>query len=372
METCTNPDVLKVIFFIKQLLDILFFIVPIGLIVMLGIDFFKNVAAAKEDDMKKNLSIAIKRLIYCVCIFFIPTVVNLLTKIISDSLEDTSINYAECLVNANSDKINQLIDTEAQTALEKAKSDKTMTSVLEAEDAINKKSDKSEKETMLSELKTIKDEIINDSKKKQEDNTEARPSVDGSSGNSSGSTSGGASHLDSGTQGTYFAPIQGVSGATFGSTSSTAGCANNASHDLSGVPSGTPIYAGIDGTAEFKQTYSTQVVSGKKVLTSYGNQVRIIASDGTTIIYAHLLKFADGISAPVTDSCPKKNGSPPCPASTYQSITTISDTKTVKKGDLIGYLGDTGNSTGPHLHVEIHKNGGRNCVTDPWSAFGMK
>lgn len=371
MEACTNPDVLKVIFFIKQLLDIVFFIVPIGLIVMLGIDFFKNVSAAKEEDMKKNLSIAIKRLIYCVCIFFIPTVVNLLTKIISDSLEDTSINYAECLVNANSDKINQLIDTEAQTALEKAKSDKTMTSVLEAEDAINKKSDKSEKETMLNELKTIKNEIINNSKKNQEDNTEVRPSVDGSSGSSSGSTSGGSSHLDSGTQGTYFAPVQGVTG-YFGSTGSTAGCSNSVSHDLSGIASGTPIYAGMDGEAQFIQTYSTQVVSGKKVLTSYGNQVRITASDGTSIIYAHLLKFADGIKAPVTESCPKKNGSPPCPASTYPSTSTTSDTKQVKKGDLIGYLGDTGNSTGPHLHVEIHKNGGRSCVTDPWSAFGMK
>ena len=372
MEACTNPDVLKVIFFIKQLLDIVFLIVPIGLILMLGIDFFKNVSASKEDDMKKNLSIAIKRLIYCVCIFFIPTIVSLLTKIVSDSLEDTSINYAECLVNANSDKINQLIDEQAQTALEKAKSDKTMANVLEAEDAINKKSDKSEKETMLSELKTIKDEIISDSKKNQEDNTEVRPSVDGSSGNSSGSTSGGTSHLDSGTQGTYFAPIQGVSGATFGGESETGGCDNTASHDLSGVPSGTPIYAGIDGTAEFKQTYSSQVVSGKKVLTSYGNQVKITASDGTTIIYGHLLKFADGISTTITETCPKKGTSQPCPAKVYQSITIISDTKTVKKGDLIGYLGDTGNSTGPHLHVEIHQKGSGNCVKDPWSAFGMK
>ncbi len=369
MDACTNPEVLKVIFFIKQLLDIVFFIVPIGLLLMLGIDFFKNVTAAKEDDMKKNLNIAIKRIIFCVCIFFVPTIVSLLTKMVSDALEDTSINYALCLTNANSDKINELIDEQAQEALAKAKSDKTMANVLEAEDAINKKSDKSEKETMLKELETLKEEILDESKKTQTDNEEARPSVDTST--SSTTTTGETSHLDSGTQGTYFAPIQGISG-TFGSTSSTAGCANNVSHDLSGIASGTSIYAGIDGTAEFKQTYSTQVVSGKKVLTSYGNQVRIIASDGTTIIYAHLLKFADGISAPITETCPKKGTSPPCPASTYQSITTISDTKTVKKGDLIGYLGDTGNSTGPHLHVEIHPQGGRNCVTDPWSAFGMK
>jgi murein DD-endopeptidase MepM/ murein hydrolase activator NlpD len=370
MEACTNPDVLKVIFFAKELLDIVFLIVPMGLLLMLGIDFFKNVSAGKEEDMKKNLNIAIKRIIFCVCIFFVPTIVSLLTKIVSDALEDTSINYALCLTNANSDKINELIDEQAQEALAKAKTDKTMANVLEAEDAINKKSDEDEKEEMLEELETIKDEILDESKKTQAEDEEARPSVDTST--SSTTTSSGSSHLDSGTQSTYFAPVQGVTG-TFGSESSTAGCANTSvSHDLSGIPSGTPIYAGIDGTAEFKQTYSTQVVSGKKVLTSYGNQVRIIASDGTTIIYGHLLKFADGISAPITETCPKKGTSPPCPADTYQSITTISDTKTVKKGDLIGYLGDTGNSTGPHLHVEIHPQGGRNCVTDPWSAFGMK
>ena len=42
----------------------------------------------------------------------------------------------------------------------------------------------------------------------------------------------------------------------------------------------------------------------------------------------------------------------------------------VKKGDLIGYLGNTGNSTGPHLHIEIHKGG--SCIEDPYAAFGMR
>ena len=41
MEACTNPDVLKVIYFIWEILKILFIVVPIGLIIMIGVDFQK-------------------------------------------------------------------------------------------------------------------------------------------------------------------------------------------------------------------------------------------------------------------------------------------------------------------------------------------
>lgn len=176
--------------------------------------------------------------------------------------------------------------------------------------------------------------------------------------------SGSNEILSTGTQNTYFAPVQNVK-PSFGSKGSTGGCSDSVYHDISGISEGTKIYAGADGTANFYQIYNSDVG-----LVSYGNVIELETNDDSTIIYGHLQKFASGIKTKVTKTCPKKGDKPPCPASSYKLTKEKVDSKTVKKGELIGYLGNTGNSTGAHLHVEIRKSG--SCVTDPWKEFGMR
>lgn len=84
------------------------------------------------------------------------------------------------------------------------------------------------------------------------------------------------------------------------------------------APAGTPIYAAGDGTIE---------QLGRNG--SYGNYVRIRHNSSTKTAYAHMKGFAKGIG----------NGSH------------------VKQGQVIGYIGTTGRSTGPHLHYEVLVNG---------------
>jgi len=84
------------------------------------------------------------------------------------------------------------------------------------------------------------------------------------------------------------------------------------------APTGTPIYAAGDGVVERANRFS-----------SYGNYIRIRHNDTYKTAYAHLHGFAKGIKAGTR----------------------------VKQGQVIGYVGSTGRSTGPHLHYEVIKNG---------------
>jgi murein DD-endopeptidase MepM/ murein hydrolase activator NlpD len=91
-------------------------------------------------------------------------------------------------------------------------------------------------------------------------------------------------------------------------------------------------HLGIDYAAR-RGTPIMAAGSGKVIFAGYtrgyGNVVKIRHSDGYMTLYAHQKSFKRGI----------KNG------------------KYVKQGEVIGYVGSTGLSTGPHLHFGLYKNG---------------
>ncbi len=100
-DVCELSEVLKVIYFVKQLLNVVCFIVPIGLIVMVMLDFFKNVIAKDEGDMKKNLNLVIKRTFMAVMLFLVPTIITFVNSL----LGTFGVSYASCINNANLEKI---------------------------------------------------------------------------------------------------------------------------------------------------------------------------------------------------------------------------------------------------------------------------
>lgn len=96
-----------------------------------------------------------------------------------------------------------------------------------------------------------------------------------------------------------------------------------------GVPSGTPIRAAEGGV----------VLAARDDPGGYGHYIKIDHGDGQTAIYGHLSRIETAAN------------------------------RMVERGQVIGYSGNTGNSTGPHLHFEIRVKGqernGYNGAVDP-------
>lgn len=82
---------------------------------------------------------------------------------------------------------------------------------------------------------------------------------------------------------------------------------------------GTPIHAAASGT----------IKSTKESKTGYGNQVVIEHDYGFKTRYAHMYLFI------------------------------VKEGQTIKKGEIIGFVGSTGKSTANHIHFEVWKNGDR-------------
>ena len=98
---CGGADVLRVLQFIRMLMDILFIIVPIGLILMISVDFFKSVIASNGEDMAKNGRIVLKRIINCVALFLVKPIVAFVITFVGDY----GVNPLTCLDIAMNDDL---------------------------------------------------------------------------------------------------------------------------------------------------------------------------------------------------------------------------------------------------------------------------
>ena len=80
---CTYLD--PIISIIKTVLNIVRWAIPIILIVIGTFDMMKAVIASKEDEIKAAQKLLIKRVVYAVVIFLIPTIVYFVFNIVSNT-----------------------------------------------------------------------------------------------------------------------------------------------------------------------------------------------------------------------------------------------------------------------------------------------
>lgn len=125
-----------------------------------------------------------------------------------------------------------------------------------------------------------------------------------------------------------------------------------------GVASGAYLYAITAGTANFKYAYST--TGGTPVTVSYGNFVEL-TFNGNLAIYAHMSAFDSYFNAAVS---PYPNANPPRGSDSNTVVVTSAANQSVGKGQLLGRSGNSGNSTGDHLHFEVRDYG--TTIVDPF------
>lgn len=91
--TYLNP----IISIIKTVLSIVQWAIPIILIVIGTFDMMKAVVASKEDEIKAAQKLLIKRIVYAIIIFLIPTIVYFVFNIVSntDGISGTG-NFWDC------------------------------------------------------------------------------------------------------------------------------------------------------------------------------------------------------------------------------------------------------------------------------------
>ncbi len=108
--------------------------------------------------------------------------------------------------------------------------------------------------------------------------------------------------------------------------------------DIKAPYSGVTLYAPADG-------YVSRI---RKSAGGYGNALYITHTNGLMTVYGHMQKF-NKIFEKYADSIQYSNNS--FEFTKYPGSTELK----VKKGEIIGYIGNTGRSYGPHLHFEIRE-----------------
>ena len=90
---CGGKDVLQAIKFAMTMVSVVCTIIPILVILLIIIDFVKNVKAGNTDEMKQTFSLAVKKLIMCLAIFFVPTFVQIAMSVV----KDLGVDYVSCV-----------------------------------------------------------------------------------------------------------------------------------------------------------------------------------------------------------------------------------------------------------------------------------
>ncbi len=331
---CENGDILSVIRIVNILITIIKIIIPIILMVTLMIDYTRAVYKNDSEALVRTNKTAIGKVLAAMLIFFIPTFVNVIADI--SSYDTKGINA--CIANATPEKIEAAYVSFAQKIVDIAKEEVTEPTYLQATQEVSKLKESEDKSRLQKELEEIK-KALEEKKKKQQEEWESHQKIERGwmfpAGSTTTTTIGGKLFATDAPAGTRLTAYFG------GNDSVHQGLGGGHGAIDIGLGRGTYVIATRSGTVvsptasdriDYPDSYIKPDENGKYNCAGLkANYVKIDHGDGTMSGYAHFL--ANTITVRAGDH--------------------------VDQGQVIGQVGSSGCSTGPHLHFEVYVNGTR-------------
>lgn len=342
LEVCQTPGILRIIQFILIIMDVIFTIVPIGLILMLLIDLSKVVISQDEQAGPKTNKLILQRIIMAIMIFMIPTIVSFISSVIDMG------DYSSCITNANSNTIAYYQSIEdKETEEEKKKEEKILAArkakqqeLKQQEQSINAEESQSSKKTTnepdpLAPLQNLYNQSQSTFASCNPNNFKRM--TDKTNGYSLGAwpknaqTSNLTTISKTYANGNLIYPITGVGGQ---------GYEHNGIDIVATV--GTPIYSPVDGTITFSEWGHT--VNKGSSETAYSVLIKVdtpFSVQGTWQKGGNTTKKVGEVFLTHMVGINKR-------------ITSSGQTK-VKKGDFLGFSGVANNCA--HLHMTLYTTG---------------
>ena len=152
LSLCTDGNVLKIIRYIKIIINTIFIIVPILLLVTASISYLKAISNGDNDSLAKTNKAMISKCIAAVIIFFIPLITKMIVRLASTDEND----YISCIENATPDGISNAYVINANDAVSKVKKSYNINDYNTAKEALRNVEDELEKRALTEELEKAK------------------------------------------------------------------------------------------------------------------------------------------------------------------------------------------------------------------------
>lgn len=117
LSNCGPLDLIRIVYLFKLILKFVFVVIPIALVVIISIDLAKVVISGDDKTQRAATKTIINRLVFAVLLFFVPTIVNIVNRVIGDY----GVDYSVCYNDVTKEAIDQLaLEEQAKKEAEEA------------------------------------------------------------------------------------------------------------------------------------------------------------------------------------------------------------------------------------------------------------